>query len=459
MNEMHEKTGKTSDIKDSQLHDFITMKANEYGMPGVAAAVFVNGEETYAFHGATSVEDPRPLDRDTLFHFGSITKTYTATAIMRLVAEGKIDLEAPVRRYLPDFRLQDEDAAAALTVMHLLNHTVGWNDHLGESDDDSLACHVAEMANVPMMTPPGQHAAYTNAGFAIAALIMESLTGLTYDAAMQSSIFDPVGLKTATLMTNELSGHVAMGHSAQPDGSLAVTTEWVAERYADPSGGIVSTIGDQLRWARFHLGDGDSVLPHDLLAQMQQPTIKVQGNYFGDAIGISWFLRTVDGVPTVGHGGSMRGQYSWLLIVPEKNFAIVTVATAGPNGIPYNQDVVRWALETYLGLVDRDPEPLPFDETRARELVGVYETDRGRATVSARDGRLVLDFEVTAEATKVIGEAPDFPPSEFGLLSGAGDQYIATSGPLMGMRGLFTRNESGDIESIDLGGRTFPRVG
>jgi CubicO group peptidase (beta-lactamase class C family) len=442
-------------MKDRELEDAVAAKTNELGIPGAAAAVLANGEETYAFHGPMSIEDPRPLDADTLFHFGSITKTYTATAIMRLVDEGKIDLEAPVRHYLPDFRLQDEAAAATVTISHLLNHTGGWSDYMGAGDDDSLQTHVAGMANVAVETRPGQHAAYKNAGFAIAALIIESLTGMTYDAAMRSLVFDPVGLTTATFMTNELTGHVAMGHSAQPDGSLAVTADWTAERYGNPSGGIVSTIGDQLRWGRFHLGDGDGVVPRDLLVRMQQPTIDVRGSFFGDAIGISWFLRAVDGVDTVGHGGSMRGQYSWLLLVPEKDFAVVTVATAGPNGIPYNQEIVRWALEAYLGVIDRPPEPLAFDETRAREFVGVYETDTAFATISVRDGRLELDFEVTPEAAEVMGEAPDFAPSEVGLLDG--DQYICTSGPLMGLRGLFTRDAAGSIESVDLGGRSFRR--
>ncbi|WP_331743295.1 beta-lactamase family protein (plasmid) [Streptomyces sp. NBC_01136] len=445
-------------MTDTPLHRFLSAKASEFNIPGSAIAVFADGEESYAFHGTTSVEDARPLDGDTLFHFGSITKTYTATAIMRLVAEGKIDLDAPVRRYLPGFRLSDEDAAAAVTITHLLNHTAGWSDYLPEGGDGSLGSYVAGMAGVPVETPPGRHAAYKNAGFAIAGLIMESLTGTAYEEAMRSLVLDPVGLTTATFMTRKPTGHVAMGHAAQADGTLDITTDWVAERYADPSGGIVSTIGDQLRWARFHLSDGADVLPRALLVQMQQPTTEVEGDYFGDGIGLGWFLRTTGGVRTVGHGGSMVGQYSWLLLVPERNFAVVTVATAGPNGIPYNQDVVRWALETYLGVVDRDPEPLPFDEARARELVGTYETATGRAIVRADGEQLLLDFEVTAEALEVIGKAPDFEPSEFGMLSDANDQYIVTSGPLAGMRGVFSRDASGAIETINLAGRSYLRV-
>lgn len=233
------------------------------------------------------------------------------------------------------------------------------------------------MAGLPVEYPPGEHAAYKNAGFAVIGVILEKLTGKSYAEAMRSLILEPVGLSTAAFMTDELTGQVAMGHATQADGSLDITTEWRQERYADPSGGIVSTIGDQLRWARFHLSDGEGVLPQELLTLMREPTTEVEGDYFGDGIGLSWFLRTVDGVPTAGHGGSMVGQYSWLLLVPEKDFAVVSVATAGPNGIPYNQDVVRWALETYLGLVEPDPEPLPFDEARARSSSASTRPPRG----------------------------------------------------------------------------------
>jgi CubicO group peptidase (beta-lactamase class C family) len=439
------------------LARFVTDRATELGLPGAAVAIFDGEDEILAFHGTTSVEDPRPLTDETLFHFGSITKTFTATAVMRLVADGKIDLGAPVKQYLPDFRLVDEEHAATLTITQLLNHTAGWSDYLPDGGDDSLERHVAGMANLPLETPPGTHAEYKNAGFAIVALILERLSGLSYDAAMQSMVFDPVGLGSARLMTRPLDGSVALGHNALPDGSLAVASHWEAERYADPSGGIVSTIGDQLRWARFHLGDGGDVLPHSLLRRMQQPTIDVHGSFFGDAIGISWFLRTVAGAETVGHGGSMRGQYSWLLMVPERRFAVVTIATAGPNGIPYNQQVVRWALERYLGLIERDPLPLPFDEARATEFVGVYHTDRGSAIVGVRNGALVLDYEVSAGALDVIGEAPEFPPSALRFVKGSEDRYLFTSGPFAGMRGVFTRNESGEVVSLDLAGRSYRR--
>jgi hypothetical protein len=99
----------------------------------------------------------------------------------------------------------------------------------------------------------------------------------------------------------------------------------------------------------------------------------------------------VDDVRTVGHGGSGNGQSADLLIVPERDFAVVAMSNAGPGGIPCNQAVVRWALKTYLGVTDRDPEPLPYDEARAREIVGSYENDAMTFTVATDGAGLTLE--------------------------------------------------------------------
>jgi CubicO group peptidase (beta-lactamase class C family) len=97
---------------NDMLFDFVEATATGFGIPGVAVGVWADGQEAYACHGVTSMEDPLPVDQDTLCLLASITKTYTATALMCLVASDQVELEAPVRRYVPELRLSDEEAAA-----------------------------------------------------------------------------------------------------------------------------------------------------------------------------------------------------------------------------------------------------------------------------------------------------------------------------------------------------------
>ncbi len=162
------------------LQEWVSEAAERLAVPGVAVGVYHDGEEHYAFHGVTSLENPLPVDEHTLFQFGSTGKTFTATAIMRLVDQGRVDLDATVRTYLPELRLQDEDVAQRVTVLQLLNHTAGWSGDVFENTgdgDDALARYVEAMADVEQVTPLGAEVSYNNASLSIAGRIIEKVTG------------------------------------------------------------------------------------------------------------------------------------------------------------------------------------------------------------------------------------------------------------------------------------------
>jgi CubicO group peptidase (beta-lactamase class C family) len=451
------------------LSDFVEATAAKFGIPGVAVGVWADGRETYACHGVTRVDNPLPVDKDTLYVLGSVTKTYTATALMRLVAEGRVELSAPVRRYVPELRLKDERAAAEITVLNLLNHTAGLDWRIlvdtGEGDD-ALAAYVAKLAELELIAPPGARASYSQAGYNLAGRIVEKVTGLTYERAVASLVFEPLGLSHSFFATGDvMTRRFVVGHNRGADGTLSIARSWKDTRGNNPGGGLASSVADQLCWARFHLGDGraDSgvrVLPAEMLHRMKQPTVALGGSTLGDAIGICWFLRDVDGVRTAGHGGSANGQFAELLTVPERNFAVVSLSNAGPDGIPFNQAIIRWALQTYLGVIDRDPQPLPYDEARAREVVGSYENDAMTLTIGT-DGaglRLEVGIKPDIRAAADTEMPPDYPPAAIGLLRGEGDEYIVTEGGLKGQRGFFTRDDSGAVVGVDLAGRLFNRV-
>ncbi|MFI7701698.1 serine hydrolase domain-containing protein [Nonomuraea sp. NPDC049480] len=456
-------------MSDNTLFAFVEATATKFGIPGVAVGVWADGKEIYACHGVTSLDNPLPVDQDTLYQLGSVTKTYTATALMRLVAEGRVELEAPVRRYVPELVLADERAAAEVTVQNLLNHTAGldWGIIVDTGDgDDALAGYVAKMAELAQIAPPAARASYSQAGFNLAGRIIEKVTGLTFERAVTSLVFEPLRLSHSFFAPADvMTRRFAVGHDLGQDGTLSIARPWKDTRGNNPGGGVASSLADQLRWARFHLGDGRAesgvgVLPAEVLQRMKEPTVALRASTLGDAIGIGWFLRDVDGVRTVGHGGSAYGQFSELLIVPERNFAVVALSNAGPDGIPFNQAVVRWVLEHYLGVIDRDPEPLPYDEARAREIAGRYEIDAMTLTISVEGAGLTLEVLIKPEIRAASDtELPaDYAPADIGLLSGGTDEYIVTSGGLAGQRGFFTRDDSGAVVGVDLAGRLYNKV-
>jgi CubicO group peptidase (beta-lactamase class C family) len=458
-------------MSQATLFDFVEATATKFGIPGVAVGVWVDSGAIYACHGVTSLENPLPIDPDTLFTIGSVTKTFTATTVMRLVADGKVELAAPVRRYVPELALADEQVAAEVTVLNLLNHTSGldWGLFLDTGEgDDALAKYVEHMADLALIAPPGRRVSYSQAGYNLVGRMVEKVTGLTFERAVASLVFEPLGLSHSFFARDDvMTRRFSVGHDRGEDGTLSVARLWKGWRGDGPGGGLASSVSDQLRWARFHLGDGhaesgERLLPADLLQRMKEPTAELRASNLGDAIGIGWFLRDVDGVRTVEHGGSASGQFAWLLTVPERGFAVASLANAGPDGLPCNQAVVRWALETYLGVIDRDPEPLPFDEARARELVGLYENDVMTFTVDTTEVELKLEVlmkpEIRAALSVEKAVPPDHAPFDFGLLPGDGDEYVITSGAFQGSRGFFTRDESGAVVGVDLAGRLFSRV-
>src|SRR5437879_5579746 len=151
---------------------------SRYHVPGIAIGSLHDGDEDIAAYGVTNLEHPLPVDADTLFQIASITKTMTATVVMRLVERRGSHLEAPIRRYLPEFKLRDEATAERATLRHLVTHTGGW---LGDcfadfgKGDDALARYVAAMAELEQLTPLGQIWHYSNSSFEVLGRLIEGV--------------------------------------------------------------------------------------------------------------------------------------------------------------------------------------------------------------------------------------------------------------------------------------------
>src|SRR3954447_7195408 len=150
----------------ASLQEKLTELATELAVPGVVAGLVIGDRTEIAVHGVTNIDHPLEVDEGTLFQFGSTGKTLTATALLVLAEKGLVDLDATVRTYLPELQLTDEDVAAKVTVLQLLNHTAGWMGDVFEDTgdgDDALAKYVAHMATLPQVSPLGASVSYNNA--------------------------------------------------------------------------------------------------------------------------------------------------------------------------------------------------------------------------------------------------------------------------------------------------------
>ena len=447
----------------AELAAFVAEAAKAYDVPGVSVGVLVDGQEFF-----TSVE----VDERTLFHIASATKSFTATALMRLAAEGRVDLEATVRTYVPELKLADEGHAARITVRHLLDHTGGleWNLIDPDDADGSLAAFVAKLAALPLIAEPGVRASYSQAGFNLLGRVIEKVTGRPYEQAVADLVLTPLGLADTVFdLDDVMTRKHTVGHNRDADGVLHTATPWksypAGTHGNNPGGGGVSCAADLLRWARFHLGErvgaSDEVLSVEGRRAMQEPKSELRGSTLGDAFGFGWFLKEIGGARTVGHGGSGNGQFAEVHLVPEHGFAVVALSNCAPEGYQLNQSIVKWALEHFLGLVEEDPEPVAYDARRNQAVVGRYEIDAMNLDVADDGERLTLAVGIKPEIRAASDtEMPqDYPPAAMGFLAEEGDDYIITEGGLKGQRGVFTRNDSGAVIGIDIAGRLFGRVG
>jgi len=149
-------------------------------------------------------------------------------------------------------------------------------------------------------------------------------------------------------------------------------------------------------------------------------------------------------------------------MIPERNFAIISMTNCGPNGHEFNEELLKWALEAYAGVIDTDPEPLSLSDEDLAPYTGEFETIAAWADIAAEGGRLILNVRPKPETIAQLRDAgedvPEQPPIPLGILPGEGDRYIVSDGPAKGMKGYFVRGKSGEVESIHVGGRLATRT-
>ena len=447
---------------ESELREHVDAERERLHVPGVAVGVIHGDDEWYAGFGVTNVDAPAPVDEATLFQIGSNTKTYVATAVMREVEAGRIDLDAPLRGYLPEFTLGEGGDGARVTVRHLLTHTGGWDgDFLlvhpqGGRNDDALQHAVAAMSRVPVLTPPGSLFHYNNTGFSLAGRVLEVVRDQPFEDAMQELLFDPLGLRNSVwFAADAIRYRTAVGHIVR-DGTPEVAPTWELARCSFPAGAIACDIRDLLAWGRFHLGDGTALDGSRLLSeasmrQLHSPQVEVGDTT--EAVALSWMLASVDGARTISHGGGTNGQISLHTIYPEHQAAIGIVTNADA-GTELTRNVTRFIQSRLLGLEARDPEAIDAGDA-LDEYAGTYEREMVRIELERSGERL------TAHITPLVRPegweaGPPPPPLPIGLLQDP-DAYVILEGASRGTRGRFIRNESGALEWLRWGGRPLRR--
>lgn len=454
---------------DPEFSTVIEAAMVRYHIPGVAVGILANGDASSAGFGVTNLDHPLPVTADTLFQIGSITKTVTATAAMRLVEQGKLDLDTPLRSYLPQLQLADEKAAAQVTLRHCFTHTGGWvGDYFDDlsAGDDALARYVTAMAELSQVTPIGEVWSYNNAGFGLAGHVIEVVSGQPFEQAIQTLVLDPLQMDmsfffAADIMTHRfVAGHMVVDLDDAEKIHAEVTRPWALARTTNAAGGLICSVNDMLRYARFHLGngttdDGLQLLSPQSMALMQSALAPAGCGI--KATGIAWMINEIDGVKTVGHNGATRGQMANLLLVPERQFAAVVLTNAS-LGASLHRDVMAAALSRFLAIETKDPAYLSRSTGQLAEYAGYYEARLNHIAVEIQEDGLRLTMVPQGGFPKKDTPAAPAPPP-IPVAFDAEDRIIATEGLAKGSKGEFLRDDTGKIVWLRFGGRVHRRQG
>jgi CubicO group peptidase (beta-lactamase class C family) len=425
-------------------------------VPGVAFGVIADGQTTVDGLGVTNVEHPLPVTADTLFQIGSISKTITGTAAVRLAQQGLLELDAPVRRYIPDLKLQDADAAERVTMRHLLTHTTSWQgDYFLDTGwgDDALARYVARMGELQQLAPLGSLWSYCNSGFCLAGRVIEIVTGKPAEEAITELVFAPLGMDQAFYMPAEVMTHrFVVGHRSGDSGAT-VLRPWPIPRAHSAVGGVSTSVTQLLRYADFHL-HGGPVLSDEYRALMQVPQYEA-GN-FADQVGLTWMLREMGGLRLVAHGGATNGQMAQFTLVPSHGFALALL-TNGSQGGALNTEIVAWALKQFLGVPPTKSTYLTLPVDRLSEYVGTYTSVLDDVELRIGETGLVAQTIPRGGFPTVDSPAPPAPPPAR-LAFTSEDRLVVLDPPTKDSRAEVLRDPSGAITWLRSGGRAHRRV-
>lgn len=433
----------------------------EEKIPGVQVGIWHKGETYAEGFGITNIDHPLEVTDTTLFQIGSISKTFTATAMMRLVEMGKVELDALVRTYLPDFKVADKAASAQATVRHLLTHMVGWEGdffHDTGPGEDALKMYMSDMVVLEQYVPVGAMWSYNNSGFYLAGYLIEVITGKSYQEALSELILEPLGLNNCYLDPGDvITYRFAVGHEIEEKKAI-VGRPWTIPRSLYAAGGLVTHVHDLLQYARFHIQggvceDGTRLLKEETIVQMQSPQSPIWGKETG---GISWFLRDVEGTRLISHEGGVIGQVSLLMIAPEKDFAIA-VLTNSDMGEFAIKKASLWALKECLGLEIRDPEPLKASVEELEPYVGRYVRSYAEIELGLLGGRMIAQRIPKGGFPALDSPVPP-PGPPFTVDLTEEDRMVIVDGPAKGWTIDFIRKPDGSIGWMRYGYRIHPRV-
>jgi len=311
---------------DDRIDRFITTQMKTHHIPGLALAITHNNQVLHV-KGYSTANNERPVTAQTQFLIASVSKSFTAIAVMQLVEAGQINLDSPVQTYLPEFTLADPAIAAKITIRHLLNQVSGLSDvgfpELQLSQATTIGDRITSLSQARPVAFPGGQFHYFNPNYEVLARVVEVVSQQPFSAYLQTHIFTPLQMSrtlNATTSADAFQGatNIAQGHLmgfglpfAYPEMS----------GYLSGSSGIISTAEDLANYLIFQTNSGQfketKLLSESSVALMHTPPQTIGSSY-----GMGWFNRSENGEPAIEHNGILSTFYTEIVLLPKEKYGI-----------------------------------------------------------------------------------------------------------------------------------------
>jgi len=448
--------------------------AAAHDVPGVSVAVLVDGQVMEGTAGVVNLRTGVEVTPDSLFMIQSVTKVWTATLVMQLVDDGLIELDVPVRTYLPQFRTADERASAEITVRHLLAHTGGFEGDIWAATtpgEDALQRFVEDLVScAPQYARPGEMYSYCSAGYGVLGRLVEVLRQASYAAALRRYLAGPLGVGELAFSADEaLAFRTAIGHARPgPDAAQRPLKVWAVMPASNPAAGnqLAMPARALVAFARMHLADGLAPDGTRLLSSASARAMRERQVGHPAAIGapaghgLGWTLAQQPGV--VEHGGDTIGVTALLRMVPEQGIAVAMLANGGEAG-PFADNLLDPLLSDLAGIEPAPKLPLPDAGVRVPEperYLGRYQTRPALSEVTLdEDGRLWLTVSERNEAL-TMATAAGVPAGRdrYELRQVDGDIFVLTDSSGTAVQAGEFLGAAGPARYIHCGGRAARRL-
>jgi CubicO group peptidase (beta-lactamase class C family) len=371
----------------------------------------------------------------------------TALAIMQLVEQGKVNLDARITTYLPWFKVNDA-RGSSITLRHVLNHTAGLPAQLildGNRDPNALEQRVRELATVKLNREPGAEYEYATDGYAIAGLIVQTVSGMSFKDYMATHVFEPLDMRTATFDPAEAEKHgLAQGYDKQR-GVLRPAPMLVTMGLA-PGSWAITSARDLGNYFKMLLAGGKfnnkTLLQKSSLETMWMPLVRMSADR---SYGLGWNVRSVNGLTIIENEGEALVNSSQFILVPSQNLAVgvtINLSTAHTSELAHGiMTLLQGGTPDPSSLpVERDPSTFMPNPSVWAQYVGDYESGRG-------------PVRIYIEGNKLLGQAGDLNFE----LEAYGDNDFVLRGPVGALEGFvvsFAVDANNQVTML-LGGQPF----